>query len=176
MIKRIIQEKQPFERLIVPKEYALEMFKYNPYKAQTLREKVPEGGSCSVYRCGSLIDPCRGPHVVHTGFVRALEVNNVGSSYWRGKVGNDGLQRVYGISFRSQDEMKDHNKMVEEAQKRDHRKIGKDQELFFFHEFTPGSCFFLPHGARIYNKLLDFIRVCAPAHSPKSLLTHCPSG
>jgi len=158
LVNRIIQEKQPFERLLVPKEYALEMFKYNPYKSQILREKVPEGGSCTVYRCGQLIDPCRGPHVANTGFVRAFDVNNVGSSYWKGKVGNDVLQRVYGISFRTPDELKEHKKLIEEAQKRDHRKVGKDQELFFFHEFSPGSSFFLPHGARIYNKLVEFIR------------------
>jgi len=158
MISGIIQAKQPFERLLVPKEYALEMFKYNPYKYQTLKEKVPEGGSCTVYRCGPLIDPCRGPHVVNTGFVRAFDVNNVGSSYWRGKAENDALQRVYGISFRSQDELKEYKKMIEEAQKRDHRRLGKEQELFFFHEFSPGSSFFLPHGARIYNKLIEFLR------------------
>eukprot|EP01087_Luapelamoeba_hula_P000675 TRINITY_DN10501_c0_g1_i1.p1 TRINITY_DN10501_c0_g1~~TRINITY_DN10501_c0_g1_i1.p1 ORF type:complete len:607 (-),score=68.43 TRINITY_DN10501_c0_g1_i1:131-1951(-) len=157
-ILRVIKDRQQFERLLVPKEYALEMFKYNPYKSEILRDKVPEGGSCTVYRCGTLIDPCRGPHVVNTGFVKAFDVSMVSSSYWKGKAENDRLQRVYGISFRTVQELKEHKTRIEEAAKRDHRKVGKEQELFFFHPLSPGSCFFLPHGTRIYNRLLEFLR------------------
>lgn len=155
---KIIKERQPFERLVVTKEEALEIFKHNPYKSQILRDKVPAGATCTIYRCGSLVDPCKGPHVPNTGFVRVLEVTDSSSSYWQGKAENDSLQRVYGISFRSKEELKAYKLMRAEAEKRDHRNVGKAQELFFFHQLSPGSCFFLPHGARIYNKLLEFLR------------------
>eukprot|EP01114_Cavostelium_apophysatum_P019971 TRINITY_DN657_c0_g1_i1.p1 TRINITY_DN657_c0_g1~~TRINITY_DN657_c0_g1_i1.p1 ORF type:complete len:712 (-),score=218.88 TRINITY_DN657_c0_g1_i1:52-2187(-) len=154
----IINEKQPFERLMVPKEIALEMFKYNPYKTQILREKVPEGTSCSVYRCGNLIDPCKGPHIPNTGRVKAFTVTKNSSSYWQGKAENDTLQRVYGISFPDKKLLKEWQEFQKMAAERDHRNIGKNQELFFFHPLSPGSCFFLPHGARIYNKLIEFMR------------------
>lgn len=81
------------------------------------------------------------------------------SSYWLGKAENESLQRIYGISFPSPKEMTEHKKFLEEAAKRDHRKIGREQELFFFHELSPGSCFFLPNGTRLYNTLIDFIKV-----------------
>jgi threonyl-tRNA synthetase len=97
--------------------------------------------------------------VPNTGFVRVLEVTDSSSSYWQGKAENDSLQRVYGISFRSKEELKEYKQLRAEAEKRDHRNVGKAQELFFFHQLSPGSCFFLPHGTRIYNKLLEFLRV-----------------
>jgi threonyl-tRNA synthetase len=158
IVAKIIKEKQRFERLVVTKEEALELFKHNPYKTQILRSKVPEGGKCTVYRCGTLIDPCKGPHVPNTGFVKVLEATDASSSYWQGKAENDVLQRVYGISFRSKEELKSYKQMLAEAEKRDHRNVGKAQELFFFHPLSPGCCFFLPHGTRIYNKLLEFLR------------------
>lgn len=158
MVNQILNEKQPFERLMVPKETALEMFKYNPYKAQILKEKVPDGSKCSVYRCGTLIDPCRGPHLPFTNRVKAFQVTKNSSAYWQGKADNDLLQRVYGIAFPDKKLLKEWQHLQEEAQKRDHRAIGKAQELFFFHPLSPGSAFFLPHGSRIYLKLTEFIR------------------
>jgi len=158
VINKILGEKQPFERLVVSKETALEMFKYNPYKSQILREKVPEGATCSVYRCGDLIDPCKGPHLPHTGKVKGFAVTKNSSSYWLGKAENDVLQRVYGISFPDTKQLKEWQAFQEEAAKRDHRNVGKNQELFFFHQLSPGCAFFLPHGTRIYNKLLEFLR------------------
>lgn len=97
-VDRIIKEKQPFEKITVPKAVALEMFKYNPYKSYILKTKVPDDGSCSVYRCGNLIDPCRGPHLPNTGRVKAFSVLKASSAYWLGKDENDVLQRVYGIA------------------------------------------------------------------------------
>eukprot|EP00698_Gefionella_okellyi_P009499 TRINITY_DN2420_c0_g1_i1.p1 TRINITY_DN2420_c0_g1~~TRINITY_DN2420_c0_g1_i1.p1 ORF type:complete len:694 (+),score=179.10 TRINITY_DN2420_c0_g1_i1:67-2082(+) len=155
---KIISEAQPFERLFIPKEVALEMFKYNKYKSEIIRNKVPDGQSCSVYRCGPLIDLCKGPHLPSTAMVKAFKVTKNSSAYWLGKAENDSLQRVYGVSFPDKKLMKEWELRVEEAKKRDHRVIGRDQQLFFFHELSPGSCFFLPHGARIYNTLMDFIR------------------
>ena len=156
--KNAIKEKQPFERLVISKQDLLEMFKHNPYKQHFIKEQVPDGGATTVYRCGPLIDLCRGPHVTDTGRVKAFMVTKNSSSYWLGDAANDSLQRIYGISFPSSKEMTDYKKFLEEAAKRDHRRIGRDQELFFFHDLSPGSCFFLPHGARIYNTLVDFIK------------------
>ncbi|XP_031978735.1 threonine--tRNA ligase 2, cytoplasmic [Corvus moneduloides] len=155
--KNIIEEKQVFERLEVKKEILLDMFKYNKFKCRILNEKV-KTPTTTVYRCGPLIDLCRGPHVRHTGKIKALKIIKSSSTYWEGKSEMETLQRIYGISFPDNKMMKEWEKVQEEAKNRDHRKIGKEQELFFFHDLSPGSCFFLPRGAFLYNTLMDFIR------------------
>uniref|UniRef100_H3BH99 threonine--tRNA ligase n=2 Tax=Latimeria chalumnae TaxID=7897 RepID=H3BH99_LATCH len=155
--KTIIKEKQPFERLEISKETLMEMFKYNKFKCRILNEKV-NTPSTTVYRCGPLIDLCRGPHVRHTGKIKTFKIYKNSSTYWEGKADMETLQRIYGISFPDSKTMKEWEKFQEEARNRDHRKIGKEQELFFFHDLSPGSCFFLPRGAFIYNTLIDFIR------------------
>lgn len=157
VMKNIVKEKQPFERLEMRKEDLLEMFKYNPFKIRILNEKV-DTPTTTVYRCGPLIDLCRGPHVRHTGKVKALQVTKNSSAYWEGKADAETLQRIYGISFPDAKQLKEWQKFQEEAAKRDHRKIGREQELFFFHELSPGSCFFQPNGAFIYNTLIDLIK------------------
>lgn len=111
-----------------------------------------------VYRCGPLIDLCRGPHVRHTGKVKAFSVTKNSATYWEGNAEAESLQRIYGISFPDSKQMKEWKHFQEEAAKRDHRKIGVQQDLFFFHELSPGSCFFQPKGAHIYNKLQSFIK------------------
>lgn len=156
--KGIIKEKQRFERLEMSKADLLKMFQSNPYKLQLIQEKIPDGTSTTVYRCGTLIDLCRGPHIPHTGRIKAFQVMKNSSSYFLGDANNASLQRIYGVSFPETALMKEYLKFLEEAGKRDHRKVGRDQQLFFFHELSPGSCFFLPHGARIYNKLVEFLR------------------
>ncbi|XP_057669357.1 threonine--tRNA ligase 1, cytoplasmic-like [Diorhabda carinulata] len=156
-MKSIVKEKQPFERLEMKKEDLLEMFKYNEFKIRILNEKVTTP-TTTVYRCGPLIDLCRGPHVRHTGKIKALKVTKNSSTYWEGKADAETLQRVYGISFPDPKKLKEWEQLQEEAAKRDHRKIGKEQELFFFHELSPGSCFFQPRGAHIYNTLINFLR------------------
>ncbi|KAM9857880.1 threonine--tRNA ligase 1, cytoplasmic [Aulostomus maculatus] len=157
LCKKIIKEKQPFERLEIKKETLLEMFKYNKFKRRILNEKVTTP-TTTVYRCGPLIDLCRGPHVRHTGKIKALKVHKNSSTYWEGKADMETLQRIYGISFPDPKMLKEWEKFQEEAKNRDHRKLGRDQDLFFFHDLSPGSCFFLPKGAFIYNALIDFIR------------------
>ncbi|KAK3872070.1 hypothetical protein Pcinc_022831 [Petrolisthes cinctipes] len=157
LVKKIAKEKQPFERLEMKKEDLLEMFKYNKFKVRLLEEKV-KTPTTTVYRCGPLIDLCRGPHVRHTGKVKAFAVTKNSASYWEGKSDAESLQRVYGISFPDPKMLKEWKHFQEEAAKRDHRKLGVQQKLFFFHELSPGSCFFTPRGAYIYNTLLDFIR------------------
>uniref|UniRef100_A0A671QR85 threonine--tRNA ligase n=1 Tax=Sinocyclocheilus anshuiensis TaxID=1608454 RepID=A0A671QR85_9TELE len=157
LCKKIIKEKQPFERLEVKKETLLEMFKYNKFKCRILNEKVTTP-TTTVYRCGPLIDLCRGPHVRHTGKIKALKIHKNSSTYWEGKADMESLQRIYGISFPDPKMLKEWEKFQEEAKNRDHRKLGREQDLFFFHDLSPGSCFFLPKGAYIYNTLIEFFR------------------
>ncbi|RLN87360.1 hypothetical protein BBJ28_00001436 [Nothophytophthora sp. Chile5] len=153
-IKKIVKSRQPFERLQVTREFADELFAYSDFKRDMLR-KIPEGEAISLYRCGPLIDLCRGPHVPHTGLLSSFEITRCGASHWEGK---ELLQRVYGVSFPSNALLTEWRHLQEEAKKRDHRLIGRAQQLFLFHPLSPGSSFFLPHGTRIFNTLADFIR------------------
>jgi threonyl-tRNA synthetase len=155
--QKAVVEKQPFERIEVSRAEALEMFAENKFKVEIINE-FPEDKTITVYRCGPLVDLCRGPHIPNTSFVKAFSCLKASSSYWRGKADRESLQRVYGISFPDSKRLKEYKHFLEEAKKRDHRLLGQSQELFFFHQLSPGSCFFLPHGARIYNKLMDFMR------------------
>ncbi|CAL9779250.1 unnamed protein product [Musa acuminata subsp. burmannicoides] len=155
---KAVGEKQPFERIEVSREQALEMFAENKFKVEIINE-LPEDKTITVYRCGPLVDLCRGPHIPNTSFVKAIACLKASSSYWRGKSDRESLQRVYGISFPDSKRLKEYLTQLEEAKKRDHRILGQNQELFFFHPLSPGSCFFLPHGTRIYNKLIEFLRV-----------------
>ncbi|XP_021175223.2 threonine--tRNA ligase 1, cytoplasmic isoform X2 [Fundulus heteroclitus] len=157
LCKSVVKEKQPFERLEISKETLLKMFKYNKFKCRILNEKVTTP-TTTVYRCGPLIDLCRGPHVRHTGKIKAMKIYKNSSTYWEGRSDMETLQRIYGISFPDSKMLKEWERFQEEAKSRDHRKIGKDQELFFFHDLSPGSCFFMPRGAYIYNTLTEFIR------------------
>eukprot|EP00297_Palpitomonas_bilix_P004453 CAMPEP_0113874636 /NCGR_PEP_ID=MMETSP0780_2-20120614/4449_1 /TAXON_ID=652834 /ORGANISM="Palpitomonas bilix" /LENGTH=687 /DNA_ID=CAMNT_0000860441 /DNA_START=24 /DNA_END=2087 /DNA_ORIENTATION=- /assembly_acc=CAM_ASM_000599 len=158
LVNDIVKQKQPFKRIELTKEEALELFKYNPFKVEIINKKVPDGAICTAYQCGPLVDLCRGPHLPTTGNVKTFAVTKNSAAYWLGDANNQSLQRVYGVSFPSKDMMKDYKFRMEEAAKRDHRKVGVQQELFFFHQLSPGSCFFLPHGARIYGRLMDIIK------------------
>ncbi|EKM78406.1 hypothetical protein AGABI1DRAFT_60603 [Agaricus bisporus var. burnettii JB137-S8] len=153
-----IKDKQKFERLVVSKEKLLEMFSYNKFKKYIIESKIPDGTSTTVYRCGPMVDLCIGPHIPHTGKIKAFMVTKNSASYFLGDSNNESLQRIYGISFPDKKQMVEYKTFLAEAAKRDHRKIGKEQELFFFHDLSPGNCFFLPHGTRIYNSLLELMR------------------
>ncbi|XP_060614002.2 threonine--tRNA ligase, mitochondrial [Anolis sagrei] len=153
----IIEAQSPFERLEVSREDLLRLFKHNRFKLRIISEKV-RSPTATIYRCGTLIDLCRGPHVRHTGEIRALKLLKNASAYWKGDPSQEALQRIYGISFPSSVQLAEWERAQEEAARRDHRRIGKEQELFFFHELSPGSCFFLPKGAHIYTTLVDFIK------------------
>ncbi|KAI8835686.1 hypothetical protein BJ741DRAFT_665239 [Chytriomyces cf. hyalinus JEL632] len=152
---RTIKEKQVFQRLVVTKANLLKMFKDNKYKVHIINDKIPDGTSTTVYRCGPLIDLCYGPHIPDTGRIKALAVTKNSSSYFLGDAKNDSLQRIYGISFPDVKMMKEYKQFMEDAAKRDHRKIGIEQELFFFHELSPGSAFWQPNGAIVYNNLIQ---------------------
>uniref|UniRef100_A0A672IGC7 threonine--tRNA ligase n=1 Tax=Salarias fasciatus TaxID=181472 RepID=A0A672IGC7_SALFA len=150
LCKTVVKEKQPFERLEI-------IFSSTDC---LLRLANCFSVTCVLCfdRCGPLIDLCRGPHVRHTGKIKALKIYKNSSTYWEGRSDMETLQRIYGISFPDSKMLKEWERFQEEAKNRDHRKIGKDQELFFFHDLSPGSCFFMPRGAYIYNTLTEFIR------------------
>lgn len=153
-----IHEKQPFERVDVTKDDLRRLYSFNKYKLALIEKKVGEDEITTVYRCGTLVDLCRGPHLVDTGRIKAFKVVKNSSSYFLGDKNNESLQRIYGISFPDKKQMKAHMALLAEAAARDHRKIGREQELFFFNKLSPGSAFWLPHGTRIYNTLMSFLR------------------
>lgn len=157
-VKKIIKQKQKFERMVVTKEEALELFADNPFKVELLSNKVADGTRTTVYKCGNLIDLCRGPHIVHTGKVKAFAATRHSATNWLGDTENDSLQRMYGITFPDTKMLKVWKENQEKAKERDHRRVAAKQELIAFHELSAGSAFWLPHGTRIYNKLIEFIK------------------
>lgn len=152
-----VKQKQPFERIEVSREQALELFSENEFKVEIIKD-LPDDKTITVYRCGDLVDLCRGPHIPNTSFVKAFACLKASSAYWRGNKDRESLQRVYGISYPDSKQLKEYLTLLEEAKKYDHRQLGLKQELFFFHPLSPGSAFFLPYGARIYNKLVNFLQ------------------
>ncbi|XP_004489863.1 threonine--tRNA ligase, mitochondrial 1 [Cicer arietinum] len=154
---KAVAEKQPFERIEVTRDQALELFSENKFKVEIIND-LPADKTITVYRCGPLVDLCRGPHIPNTSFVKAIACLKASSAYWRGDKDRESLQRVYGISYPDQKSLKEYLHRLEEAKKYDHRILGVKQELILHHEWSPGSWFFLPHGARIYNTLMNFIR------------------
>ncbi|XP_023580366.1 threonine--tRNA ligase, mitochondrial isoform X1 [Trichechus manatus latirostris] len=161
VLERICRElaaaAQPFRRLEASRGQLRQLFKDNPFKLRLIEEKVT-GPTATVYGCGTSVDLCRGPHLRHTGQIGGLKLLTNSSSLWRSSGAPETLQRVSGISFPSAEGLWAWAAWREEAELRDHRRIGKEQELFFFHELSPGSCFFLPRGTRVYHALMAFIR------------------
>ncbi|XP_074044821.1 threonine--tRNA ligase, mitochondrial isoform X2 [Macrotis lagotis] len=156
--QRIVAAAHPFRRLEASREELRQLFKDNPFKLQIIEDKIKEP-TATVYGCGTSVDLCKGPHLRHAGQIGVLKLLTNSSSSWTGSSGaEEPLQRVYGISFPTIEGLRAWEKQREEAALKDHRRIGKDQELFFFHELSPGSCFFLPRGTRVYNMLMTFIR------------------
>ena len=156
--KKYFKDKQPFERLQVSKENLLKMFHYSKYKTHYINKFVPDGESSTVYRNGSLVDLCQGPHIQNTRKIEAFKIMKNSSAYFMGDQSNDSLQRIHGVAFPSKGELKDHETFLEEAAKRDHQLIGKQQKLFMFSKVSPGSPFLLPHGTRIFNALQHMLR------------------
>lgn len=156
-VERITKEKRTFQRLELTKAEARDMFSYNKFKLEIITE-LPDDATITAYRDGPFIDLCRGPHIPVSTRVKAVMCKGTGQAYWRAKVGNPSLQRVYGISFPDKKQMKEYKHFLAEAAKRDHRVIGPKQELIMFHPASPGCAFFLPHGQRIFNTLMDFVR------------------
>jgi threonyl-tRNA synthetase len=126
------------------------------YKVEILKEKPDE--RFSIYRQGDWLDLCRGPHVPGTGYIKAFKLTSVAGAYWRGDEHNAMLSRIYGTAFPSKEALEEHLKLLELARARDHRKLGREMGLFLFDPISPGSPFFLPKGAIIYNQLIEYMR------------------
>jgi threonyl-tRNA synthetase len=156
-IKKIIKEKLPIQRREVSKAEALDFYKDEPYKVEMISDL--EDGTISFYEQGEFTDLCRGPHVPHTGVTKFIKLIKVSGAYWRADPSNPQLQRIYGAAFFTKKELKDHLTFLEEAKKRNHRKIGQALDLFSFHEEAPGMPFFHPKGMELWNALLDFWRL-----------------
>jgi threonyl-tRNA synthetase len=156
-IRKIVKEKLRISRKEVSKSEALKFYKDEPYKLEMISEL--EEGTISFYEQGEFTDLCRGPHVPHTGYVKNIKLVKVSGAYWRADPSRPQLQRIYGTAFFSKKELKDHLKFLEEAKKRNHRKIGQALDLFSFHEEAPGMPFFHPRGMEIWNALLQYWRL-----------------
>ncbi|MBC8646540.1 MAG: TGS domain-containing protein, partial [Thermoanaerobaculia bacterium] len=158
-MRRIIAENLPIERLEMPLEQAVSIFEgqNDPLKVEIARG-LPPGETVSCYRQGEFIDLCRGPHVASTGRLGVFQLTHAAGAYWKGDEKNPMLQRLYGASFLTQGELDEYLKRLEEAKARDHRKLGKELDLFSFHPLAPASPFFHPRGAALYNALLAYLR------------------
>ncbi|MDK2897630.1 MAG: threonyl-tRNA synthetase [Candidatus Atribacteria bacterium] len=154
-MKKVIKKDIPFERVEVSREEARKIFveRGETYKLELL-EDIPDE-AVSLYRNGDFVDLCRGPHVPSTGFIRAFKLLSVAGAYWRGEEQNPMLQRIYGISFDEKQELREYLEKLEEAKRRDHRKLGAELDLFSLHEEGPGFPFFHPKGMMVINALLD---------------------
>jgi threonyl-tRNA synthetase len=157
-MRKIIAEDNAIERSEMSKEDAIRIFEgqKDPLKVEIIRG-IPDG-KVSCYRQKDFIDLCRGPHVPSTGKLGVFKLTHTAGAYWKGDEKNPMLQRIYGACFLTQKELDDYLKQQEEARARDHRKLGKELELFVFHPWAPASPFFLPKGAVVYNGLLEYMR------------------
>ncbi|MEF2248178.1 MULTISPECIES: threonine--tRNA ligase [unclassified Paenibacillus] len=156
---RIVQENLPITRQIVSRSEAINLFEGldDSLKLELIRD-LPQEAEISLYRQGEFVDLCRGPHLPTTGKIKAFKLMSVAGAYWRGDSNNKMLQRIYGTAFPKKAQLDEHLHMLEEAKKRDHRKLGKELELFMFSEEAPGMPFFLPKGMTIRNELESFAR------------------
>ena len=158
-MKKIVKENEKIERFTLPRDEAIAFMKERnePYKVELI-EDLPEGEVISFYRQGEFVDLCAGPHLMSTGTIKAFKLTQCNSAYWRGDAKSKTLQRVYGISYTKKDELEAYLTRIEEAKKRDHRKLGKELGLFALLDEGPGFPFFLPKGMVLRNTLLEYWR------------------
>ncbi|MGG7162513.1 threonine--tRNA ligase [Clostridium ihumii] len=158
-MNKIIDEDLKFERIDVSREEALNLMKnkVEPYKIELI-EDLEEGQNISLYKQGDFIDLCRGPHIPSTKYIKAFKLLSVAGAYWRGSEKNKMLQRIYGTAFEDKKSLEKYLKNLEEAKKRDHRKLGKELKIFTVMDEGPGFPFFLPNGVVLKNTLIDFWR------------------
>ena len=157
-MKKIIKENLPLERFELPPEEAEKLMADQPYKEELIAEHAGKGENISFYKQGDFTDLCAGPHLMSTGMVKAVKLTAITGAYWRGDAKNKMLTRVYGIAFPKQSMLEEHLQMLEEAKKRDHRRLGKELGLFMLRDEGPGFPFFLPKGMVLKNTLLDYWR------------------
>ncbi len=155
-MKRIIKKGYKFERKVVSKQEARSVFSDNPYKLELMQDI--EGDEVSIYTTGDFIDLCSGPHIPSLAKIGAFKLLSIAGAYWRGKAENKMLTRIYGTAFFKQEELDEHIRRLEKARESDHRKIGKELDLFSFHEDAPGFPFFHPRGMVLVNAILDYWR------------------
>ena len=158
-MSRIVKENLPIIKSVMPRQEAIEFFKAKneDYKVELIQD-LPEDAVISCYSQGDFIDLCAGPHVASTGKVKAFKLQSIAGAYWRGDEKNKMLQRIYGTAFEKKEELDAYLHMLEEAAKRDHRKLGKELGLFVIKEEGPGFPFFLPKGMALRNELENFWR------------------
>lgn len=158
-MQALVADDLPVSRLVYSREQAVEMFRDmgEHYKVEII-EELPEGEEISVYQQGDWMDLCRGPHVPSTGKLGAFKLTKVAGAYWRGDANNQQLQRIYGTAWSSPKELKAYLNRIAEAEKRDHRKIGRKLGLFHFADDAPGSVFWHPKGWTLFRELLEYMR------------------
>lgn len=158
-MEKITKEDLPISRRVVSRQEAIDIFTKvgDPFKLELIGD-LPEDAEISIYDQGEFFDLCRGPHLPSTGRIKSFKLLNVAGAYWRGNSDNQMLQRIYGTAFPKKSQLDDYLHMVEEAKKRDHRKLGRELELFMFSEEAPGMPFYLPNGMTIRNELEAYSR------------------
>lgn len=159
-MKKIIKEDIKIEKEIIDKDKALELFKSSnqSYKLELIEEHSSKGEDISIYKQGDFFDLCAGPHLMSTGKVKAVKLTDLTGAYWRANKDNKMLSRIYGISFPKKSKLDEYLTLLEEAKQRDHRKLGKELEIFTMTEFGAGFPIFLPNGMEIKNTLVDYWR------------------
>ena len=158
-MKKIIKENIPLKPFVLPRDEAIKLMqeKGEPYKVELI-EDLPEEETISFYQQGDFTDLCAGPHIMYTKGVKAFKLTSIAGAYWRGSEKNKMLTRIYGTAFANKEDLENYLTMMEEAKKRDHRKLGKELGLFMFTEEGPGFPFFLPKGMTLKNTLIDYWR------------------
>ncbi|MEJ9211448.1 threonine--tRNA ligase [Bacillus smithii] len=169
-MNKIVSENLEIQRVEISREEAKKIFADDPLKLELL-EDIPLDGVVTVYRQGEFVDLCRGPHLPSTRFIKAFKLTHVSGVYWRGDKNNKMIQRIYGVAFASKKELDDYFHFVDEAQKRNHRKLGNELELFMFSEEAPGMPFYLPNGQIIRNELESFLRELQHSYDYKEVRT-----
>lgn len=168
----IVKKRSPFVREEIGRDAAIELFQgmNETFKVEAIAA-IPKDATLTLYRSGSFVDLCRGPHVRNTGEVKAFKVMSIAGAYWRGDESRPMLQRVYGTAFPSKQELADHLERIEEAKRRDHRKLGRELGLFTFDELAPASPFFTGKGTIVYNALQAYVRGLYVRHGYEEIIT-----
>jgi len=171
-MKKIVKEKLPVHRVEMPRDEAIRFFREQgeEYKAEII-ESIPEGEVLSLYKQGEFVDLCRGPHVPDTGKLKVFKLMHVAGAYWRGDSNNEMLQRIYGTAWGDKKDLKSYLHRLEEAEKRDHRKLGKRMDLFHFQEEAPGMVFWHPNGWTLYQNLRQYMRQKQKQHGYQEINT-----
>jgi threonyl-tRNA synthetase len=169
---RIVAEKAPFEREVVDREAARTLFDSLGEELKISRlGDIPAGEPITIFRHGAFVDLCRGPHVQHAGQIGAFKLLEAAGAYWRGDESNPMLQRIYGTAFATKRELEEHLARIEEARRRDHRRIGAELGLFHLDALSPGSPFYLPKGMILYNGLVDYIKSLYPKYGYQEVMS-----